>query len=129
MIIQLFNNGKGLIHGEDNKRIHCEFGGTLKIGAAEFKIEAGNDNVMPSLFNGATGHFNATFTTIWGGQYILERVNIKGGRIVSPSHTSVELMELRCKTECLEDRCASLEAKVNELSNIFDTDALNFLIK
>ena len=43
MRIQTFNNGKGLIHGTDNKRIGCDIAGTLKIGTAEVEISAEED--------------------------------------------------------------------------------------
>lgn len=129
MKIQLFDNGKGLIHGDDPKRIGCNVGGTLKIGTAEIKIDHDTDSVMPVLFNGTSGKHNASFTSVAGCVYQLERVTVKGGRIVPPSQTSVELMELRCRAEALEERCDFLEEKVRELSNIFDTNSLNFLIK
>ena len=129
MKIQLFNNGKGLIHGDDPKRISCAIGGTLKIGTAEIKLPHCEEIVMPVLFNGASGKHNASFESVAGCVYQLERVTVKGGRIVPPSQTSVELMELRCRAEALEERCDFLEDKVRELSNIFDTNSLNFLIK
>jgi hypothetical protein len=94
MKLQLFNNGKGLIHGDDPKRIGCNVGGTLKIGTAEIKITHDEETVMPMLFNGASGKHNASFTSVAGCVYQLERVTVKGGRIVPPSQTSVELMEL-----------------------------------
>ncbi len=129
MKIQLFNNGKGLIHGDDPKRIGSGIGGILMIGTAEIKISHDDETVMPMLFNGASGKYNASFVSLAGCVYQLERVTIKGGRIVPPSQTSVELMELRCRAEALEERCSYLEDKVRELDNIFDTDSLNFLIK
>ena len=129
MRIQLFKNGKGLIHGDDSRRIGCDIEGTLKIGTAEVKVASINESIMPQLFNGSSGTYNASFTTDVGTVYLLERVTIKGGRIVPPSQTSVELMELRCKVDVLEDRCKCLENKVSELDNIFDTNSLNFLIK
>lgn len=129
MKIQLFDNGKGLIHGDDPKRIGCNVGGTLKIGTAEIKLSHDEETVMPMLFNGASGKHNASFTSVAGCVYQLERVTVKGGRIVPPSQTSVELMELRCRAEALEERCSYLEERVRELENIFDTDSLNFLIK
>jgi hypothetical protein len=129
MKIQLFTNGKGLIRGDDSKRIKSEVEGTLEIGSAVIKIEPSIDNVMPQLFNGCSGHYNARFTSASGCVYQLERVTVKGGRIVPPSQTSVELAELRSRAEMLEERCAILENTVCELSNIFDTNALNFLIK
>lgn len=129
MKIQLFENEKGLIHGTDTKRIKCKADGLLRIGATEIKVTANEDVVMPLLFNGTSGTFNADYTSAIGIVYKLERVTVKGGRIVPPSQTAIELMELRCKSEALESRCAALEAEVNELKNIFDTDSLNFLIK
>ena len=129
MKIQLFNNGKGLIHGDDPKRISCAIGGTLKIGTAEIKIDHDADSVMPALFNGASGKHNASFESVAGCVYQLERVTVKGGRLVPPSQTAIELMELRCRADSLEERCSYLEERVRELSNIFDTNSLNFLIK
>lgn len=129
MRIQLFNNGKGLIHGADSKRIQCDIEGTLKIGSAEVKIPADKETIMPLLFNGSSGTYNAVYTSIAGCIYVLERVTIKGGRIVPPSQTSIEFMELQCRADVLETRCDDLEAKVRELQNIFDTNSLNFLIK
>jgi hypothetical protein len=129
MKIQLFNSGKGLIHGDDPKRISSGIGGTLKIGTAEIKLSHDEETVMPLLFNGASGKYNATFTSVVGCVYQLERLTIKGGRIVPPSQTTIELMELQCKMDSLEERCSYLEDKVRELANIFDTNSLNFLIK
>ena len=129
MKIQRFKNGKGLIHGSDSKRICCDIEGTLKIGTAEINISPGAENIMPLLFNGCSGTYNATFTTVIGTVYELEKVSVKGGRIVPPSPLSVELMELRCTAEALEARCESMENEINELKNIFDTNSLNFLIK
>ena len=129
MKIQRFKNGKGLIHGSDAKRICCDIAGTLKIGTSEIKISPDTECIMPQLFNGCSGTYNATFTTVAGTVYELEKVSVKGGRIVPPSPLSVELMELRCRTEALEAKCEDMEKEINELKNIFDTNSLNFLIK
>lgn len=129
MKIQTFNNGKGLIHGSDPKRIGCDIGGVLKIGKTEVIISPNAESAMPVLFNGCTGEHTATFTSVSGIVYDLGKVSIKGGRIAPPPQTSVELMELRCRVEELESKCEALEEKIRDLSNIFDTDSLNFLIK
>ena len=50
MRIQVFKNGKGLIHGSDAMRIGCDIEGVLKIGATEIKISPGEDSIMPLLF-------------------------------------------------------------------------------
>ncbi|MBQ8393842.1 MAG: hypothetical protein IJX51_08790 [Clostridia bacterium] len=129
MRIELFKNNKGLIHGSDSKRIACDVGGTLRIGTVEIPITIDTEAIVPVLFNGCTGVYNATFTSALGNVYELERVAIKGGRIVPPSQQSVELMEMRCRIDTLEDECKSLREENLRLSNLFDTDALNFLIK
>jgi hypothetical protein len=129
MRVELFKNNKGLIHGPDPKRLTCDVGGVLRIGTIEIPITMDVEAIVPTLFNGCTGVYNASFTSSLGNVYELERVAIKGGRIVPPSQTAVELMELRCRTDALEERCDYLEDKVRELENIFDTDSLNFLIK
>ena len=126
MKIQLFKNGKGLIHGVDPKRIECDVKGTLQIGSAV--VEVATDSIMPLLFNGSSGNYNATYTAD-GKIYQLERVSIKGGRISPPSQTSVELMELRCRLETVESECENLRAEVRRLDGIFDTNSLNYIIK
>lgn len=128
MKIQIFKNAKGLIHGADAKRISCDIEGTLKIGAEEIHILPNEEAVMPVLCNGASGVRTATFTSVIGNVYELEKVTVKGGRIAPPSQTSVALMELRCRVEALEEKCKSLDDKTHELDNIFDTNSLNFLI-
>ena len=129
MKIQLFKNNKGLIHGSDPKRLECDVGGVLKIGTVEIPITMDVEAIVPVLFNGCTGVYNATFTSSLGNVYELERVAIKGGRIVPPSQQSVDLMEMRCRLDSLEDECKELREENIRLSKIFDTDALNFLIK
>lgn len=129
MRIQFFKNGKGLIHGDDPKHITADIEGSLKIGTAEIKITPGTESVMPSLFNGYTGYYEASFKSAIGNVYEIEKVAIKGGRIVPPSQTTIELMELRCRADVLEAECEAMKQKLLELDNIFDTDSLNFLIK
>ena len=122
MKITTFKNMKGLIHGSDPKRIGCDVAGVLKIGKVEINISAEEDSIMPLLFNGCSGDYEATFTTKNGKVYKLEKVAVRGGWIQSPPPTTVELMELRCRADRAEE-------KLEELSNIFDTNSLNFLIK
>ncbi len=129
MTIQVFKNNKGLIYGTDPKRISCDINGTLQIGSAEVNISAETETIMPVLFNGSNGTYRATFVSALGHTYELEKVAIKAGRIVPPSQTSVELMELRCRVEALEAECETLREEVRNLGNIFDTNSLNFLIK
>lgn len=129
MRVTTFKNGRGLIHGSDAKRIGCDKEGVLRIGGAEISISPDADAVFPVLFNGCTGVYDATFTDKDGNIYDLEKVEVRGGRIVPPSETAVSLMEIRSRLDLLEDECVSLLRKINVLSNIFDTDSLNFLIK
>mgnify|MGYP003303015551 CR=1 FL=1 len=117
-----FNNGKGLIHGSDPKRIRCDVRGVLRIGKTEVNIIPTEDSIMPMLFQGCTGDYDATFTTSDGKVYNLEKVAVRGGWIQPPPPTTVELMELRHRTDIAEER-------IEELSNIFDTNSLNFIIK
>ena len=129
MRVTTYKNGKGLIHGSDTKRIGCDRDGTLSIGGAEVGITAEAESVLPVLFNGCTGFYDATFTDKDGNVYDLEKVEVRGGRIVPPSDTAVSLMELRCRVDELEDECIRLNGRLEVLSNIFDTNSLNFLIK
>lgn len=128
MIIQLFNNKKGLIHGSDPCRIGCEREGVLRIGSTEVNISPEGEAVMPVLKNGCDGSYRAFFTDQNGDVYELDRLTIRRGRIVSPTRETTELMALRCELELLEKRCDSLEKQIEILSHIFDTNSLNFLI-
>ena len=122
MKLTTFNNMKGLIHGSDPKRIGCDKAGVLKIGKVEINLTPDEGSIMPMLFNGCTGDYDATFTDKAGRVYHLEKVAVRGGWIQSPPPTTVELMELRQRADVAEE-------KLVELSNIFDTNSLNFLIK
>lgn len=129
MKIQTFNNGKGLIHGTDPKRISSDKAGILTIGTVNIDIFPGIESVVPVLLNGCSGVNKAIFTSVIGIKYELEDVKVRAGRIVPPTQVSVDLMELRCRSEALEARCEALDEKIRELSNIFDTNSLNFIIK
>ena len=128
MLIQTFRNMKGLIHGRDPKRIDCDTDGVLKIGTTEISILQGGDTIMPILFHGATGDYPATFTDAQGNTYDLDKVEVRNGRINPPPKIAVELMELRARADILEKENEALREKTEYLSNIFDTNSLNFLI-
>ena len=129
MKIQTFKNLRGLIYGNDPKRIGCEKKGVLTIGRAEISITSEKDDIMPLLFHGCSGEYTATFTENNGTTYALGKVTVKEGRIAPPSKTDMEIMELRCRAEALESENDSLRQEIDELRNIFDTNSLNFLIK
>jgi hypothetical protein len=129
MRIQTFKNKKGLIHGSDPMRIGCDLEGTLKIGTTEVSVSPEADSVMPLLFHGCTGVYEATFTAKGGEVYELDKVAVRGGRIVPPPATAIELMELRCRADEAEDERDELRKQMNDLANIFDTNSLNFLIR
>lgn len=129
MKITLFRNMRGLVHGSDPKRIGCVVPGVLKIGKTEVNINPAEDVIMPMLYHGATGDYEATFTTESGETYNLEKVAVRGGWIQPPPPTTVELMELRCRADIAEAERDAIQKDIDELRNIFDTDSLNFLIK
>ena len=129
MRIQTFSNMKGLIHGSDPKRIGCDKSGVLKIGNTEIKISGEEDSIMPPLFHGATGDYDATFADEEGNIYTLAKVEVRGGRVAPPSPTAVEFMELHCRADKAEVERDALQERIYELEHIFDTDSLNFLIK
>jgi hypothetical protein len=127
MNIQLFLNKKGLIWGGDNKRIGCERAGVLKIGGSEIAV-SGTDCVMPLLFYGASGDFEASYTTSDGEVYKLEKVAVRSGRILPPPSSAVEIMELHCREDNAELERADIKGRLDKLSKIFDTNSLNFII-
>lgn len=128
MKIQTFKNMKGIIHGNDPKRIGCDKPGVLTIGNTDITISGEGDDIMPLLFYGATGDYNATFVDAEGVVYTLEKVAVRGGRIAPPPPSVLELMDLRCRADMAETKCESLEREIEDLKNIFDTNSLNFLI-
>lgn len=128
MRIQLFKNNKGLIHGSDKMRIGSDIAGTLVIGSVAIIIPPNEEAVLPSLYNGVTGEYHATFTSALGNEYDLGKVQVKGGRLVPPAPIAVELAELRNKVEVLEAECEALREENIRLAGIFDTNSLNFLI-
>ena len=128
MRITTFKNMKGLIHGAGPKRIGCDKDGILKIGTTEINISAGQDEIMPLLFHGCDGEYHATFTDTNGDTYALEKVSVRGGRITPPHPSAVEIMELRYRLDKAEERCVDLAKQIDELSQIFDTNSLNFLL-
>ena len=128
MKITTFKNGKGLIHGNDNKRIGCDRDGVLRIGNTEISISSKRDSILPLLINGGTGDYDATFIDICGKVYHLEKAAIRGGRIAPPSDVAMEFMELRCRADHAEQECERLREEIRDLKNIFDTNSLNFLI-
>ena len=129
MKIQTFRNMKAMIHGGDQKRIGGDESGVLKIGTVEIKISPKDMSVVPNLYHGGTGNYPTTFTTDSGKVYDLGKLPIRNGKIVPPSEVAIEMMELRCRADAAEEECEALRAKIHELENIFDTNALNFLIK
>jgi len=129
MKITTFNNGKGLIHGNDNKRIGCDRDGVLRIGQTEISVSSKGDSILPLFINGGTGDYDATFTDICGRVYHLEKVAIRGGRIAPPSQVAMELMELHCRADSAEQECERLRDEIQNLKKLFDTNSLNFLIK
>jgi hypothetical protein len=129
MTITTFKNMKGLIHGKDPKRIDSAVEGVLKIGSTEINVSPLGESIMPLLYHGATGDYEATFTDKDGRVFHLSKVAVRGGRIAPPPATEVEIMELRCRADELQDKCDALERENERLGKIFDTDALNFLIK
>ena len=129
MRIQTFKNKKGIIHGRDTKRIGCDLSGVLKIGNTEIEIDSKEEAILPLLFHGVSGDYDAIFTDTEGSVYELAKVSVRGGRIVPPSDTAVEIMELHCRADEAEAERDRLQERVFELEHIFDTNSLNFLIK
>ena len=127
MNIQLFLNKKGIIHGNTYNRITCDVDGILKIGGTEITVLKNKDCVLPTLFYGASGDFDATFET-GGEKYDLGKVAVRNGRISSPPSHLVEIMELHCREDIAEVERREMQKKIKNLENIFDTNSLNFII-
>lgn len=129
MKLQTFKNMTGLIHGSDPRQIGCDKEGVLKIGATEIALSPERESVVPILFDGWTGKTTATFTDADGNIYDLGQVSFKAGRIVSPAPEFVKIAELQGRVDIQEKEISALWERIQELSNLFDTNSLNFLIK
>ena len=128
MNIRLFLNKTGIIYGDDNKRIECDQDGILTIGNTDILVKANEENVLPLLSYGATGDFAATYKTA-EETYKLGKVEVRHGRIISPPSHVIQVMELTSRVEVAEAEIARMNEKVEHLSHLFDTNALNFIIK
>lgn len=126
MRIQLFLDKTGLVYGDDAKRIFCDVEGILKIGTTDI-IVTEKDSVLPPLFYGASGVYDATFTSN-EGTYNLGKVEVRNGRISSPSPTLVEFAKVRHRADEAEKERNQMKADIEDLKNIFDTNSLNFII-
>lgn len=129
MKIQVFLNKRGLIYGADTKRITADEEGILTIGNTDIVVMPCEECVLPQLFYGASGVYDATFKTTKGEVYHLDKVSVRNGRILPPPSTAVEIAELICRADKAEAERGRINERIEELSNIFDTNSLNFLIK
>lgn len=129
MNVTLFLNKKGLVWGEDDKRISCDQGGYLCIANVEISVSPGGDNILPLLFYGASGSYPAIYKTTDNVVYDLGKITVHKGRIVSASRAEVELMELHCREDRAEIERDEMKRDIEDLRQIFDTNSLNFLIK
>lgn len=126
MKIQLLLDKTGLVYGTDNKRISCESAGILKIGNTDITVTV-EGSILPTLFYGASGMYDASYISN-GEEYDLGKVEIRNGRISSPSPTAVEFMRVRHRADVAEMERDKMKADIDELRNIFDTNSLNFII-
>ena len=129
MRIQTFTNKKGLIWGDDPLHVECDKSGVLKIGTNKIDVVADVSTPLPILCGGYSCPALATFTTEDGAIYNLRNVHIKAGRLTPPPEDVVTSMELMLQIEDLFRISTRLNERIEELSKIFDTNSLNFLIK
>lgn len=127
MKIQLLMNKTGLIYGDNNKRITCDKSGVLQIGGTNITIEAKKSCVLPILFYGASAVYDATFITC-EEEYNLGKVEVRNGRISSPSPTAVEFMKVHHREDVAEKERDQMKLEIEDLKKIFDTNSLNFII-
>lgn len=128
MKITLFSNKTGLIHGDDPRHIHCVLPGILTIGKTTVRITADDGDLFPNLFNGCSLEHLATYHADDGTVYDLGKLIIRRGWICNPSPMQLEVMDLRCQLEEAKAEREDIRARIKELSEIFDTNSLNFLI-
>lgn len=130
MTLHIFNDKTGVIHGADAKRIKSAHSGALSIGGKIVEILADEPAAVPVLCDGV---FPATFKKADGEEYSLGTYNVRGGNIIPRQDFTAEEIRLRHRVDALEESLAELEASTTEeiekLKNMFDTNALNFLIK
>lgn len=128
MIISLLRDGTAVIHGTDAKRISCATPGVLTIGKAKITVAPEGD-VLPSLINGLTGIYSGCYVTDYGKRYELPHIEIKGGKIAPLTPEQKEIVALRIRADEAEAERDALRKDCDDLRNMFDTNALNFLIR
>lgn len=130
MHIQTFNNGTGVIFGDDIKRICAKSDGLLTICGTNISVSKDSPSILPVLGYGCTGRYPAIFAPSNSEiVYDLGYINVSKGRIVPLTETEAEIAELRCRADEKDREICLLKRQFEELSNIFDTNSLNFLIK
>lgn len=84
MTITIFENRKGLIHGDVTEKITSKYGGVLKIGEDRIIIAEKSSTSLPVLCEGQTGVVKAVFYGDDGREYQLFDVTLYAGVIVPP---------------------------------------------
>lgn len=85
MTIIIFDNNKGIIRGKKPNKIISAYGGVLKIGSDQIKVESQTEVDLPILCDGYTGEVDAIFYCDTGCTHELLKVRLEGGVIVPPT--------------------------------------------
>lgn len=124
MKLHTFNDGTAIIVGADHAQIVSDRNGKLQIGTASFDLAANVPFAVPALYDG----LKAVKLVGEGKVYNAGQVNVRHSRLVSQSYMSRNEIELKHRCDALEDTVAALSEKVKDLTERFDTNALNMLI-
>ena len=125
MVIDLFADGTGILHGNDGVviAIKPEQSGELVIGAERFPIDG---KTVPNVQ--ATGIKPCLFVASGGGTYDCGLVVCETGKI-KPVHRETETtVKLKRKSEDLEARIERLEKQLQTVNEQLSYDSLDFII-
>lgn len=136
MTIIIFDNNKGIIRGKKPNKIISAYGGVLKIGSDQIKVESQTEVDVPILCDGYTGEVDATFYCDTGCAHELLKVRLEGGVIVPPATEYENLARdyrlvcvLNGRIEEAEKNLADLKAQKQKAVNTFNNNPLKHLIE
>lgn len=115
MTIIIFDNNKGIIRGKKPNKIISAYGGVLKIGSDQIKVESQTEVDVPLLCNGYTGEVDATFYCDTGCTHELLKVYLDSGVIVPPTAEYENLARDYKLVSVLNERIDETEQKLEEL--------------
>lgn len=124
MIIELFGDATGILHGTDGIKIKTnpEISGTLVVDSDRIHV----DGLTVPNFT-VTGNKPCVFIADDGMVYNCELVNIENGKIKPVHRTSEQVISMKRTIEKMEKQIAQLTESVNKIDSRMNYKGLDFL--